>query len=389
MSKREDVVNIAKSMLGIREGSREHEDLINEYNNIRPLPVGYKIKKTDSWCAAFVSVVGVRAGMEADIMPECGCQRMIELYKKKGTWKDKHYTAKPGDIIFYDWGKNNFSDHVGIVTSREGNMLTVIEGNKSDEVSYRAIRADDASIIGYGAPEYDEESFLDKIKGDAVKGWEKYRILPSLTIAQAILESGNGKSTLAAKYNNIFGMKKGTGWAGKTVTLPTKEWNGREYVTVNAEFRVYDSLTESIDDHAKIFVKYPRYKGVLGETNYKKACKKVQLAGYATDPVYADSLISLIERERLYLYDNTAKNKEDDGYVIDGKFPVGDVYYGEKSEKIRFLQQMLIARGCPCGKAGADGELGADTLKAIYLYKKKNDLPLFTKIDWEDIISKS
>ena len=146
-------------------------------------------------------------------------------------------------------------------------------------------------------------SFIESIIPGAVSSYKKYGVLPSLTLAQAILESGWGESGLSAKYNNFFGIKAGSSWTGKTVNLSTGEQtpSGASY-TIRDNFRVYDNPAESIEDHAKLLTN-DRYKNVIASKNYKDACYAVKAAGYATAVNYSSSLISLIEQYGLNQWD--------------------------------------------------------------------------------------
>ena len=101
---RQKVVSIMEGWLGRKESDGSHRKIIDIYNGHKPLARGYKVKYTDSWCAATVSAAFITAGI-TDIAPtECGCGEMIELYQKKGRWKESDsYTPQPGDIIMYDW----------------------------------------------------------------------------------------------------------------------------------------------------------------------------------------------------------------------------------------------------------------------------------------------
>ncbi|MCL2299364.1 MAG: glycoside hydrolase family 73 protein [Firmicutes bacterium] len=129
--------------------------------------------------------------------------------------------------------------------------------------------------------------------------------LPSLTIAQAILESGWGKSELAQKANALFGVKAGANWKGPRMDKKTSEHIGGKKVEITAAFRAYGSWEESIADHGAL-LRGARYKAVAGERDYKKACRAVHAAGYATAPDYADSLIKLIEQYGLTAWDEPA-----------------------------------------------------------------------------------
>lgn len=153
--------NKLKAYLGCKEGSSQHMDIVNTYNAIRPLPQNYKLRTTDSWCAATVSAMAAKCGF-LDIVPaECSCPRQIGLWQKMGRWVENDaYKPKVGDIIYYDWddsgsGDNKgTADHVGIVCSVDGNSFRVIEGNKSDTVAYRDMKVNGKGIRGFGIPDY-------------------------------------------------------------------------------------------------------------------------------------------------------------------------------------------------------------------------------------------
>lgn len=158
---RNKVVSIAKGYLGYKESNGSHKMIIDEYNSARPLPRGYKVTYKDSWCATFVSFVGIKAGLQDIIHRECSCAQMIELYKKRGRWIEKDsYVPKAGDIIMYDWNDSGKGDcaghpeHVGIVVSIKNNSIKVIEGNKSNAVGYRDIPVNGRHIRGYCVPNY-------------------------------------------------------------------------------------------------------------------------------------------------------------------------------------------------------------------------------------------
>lgn len=127
-------------------------------------------------------------------------------------------------------------------------------------------------------------------------------ILASVTVAQALLESGWGKSQLSATYNNYFGIKAGKSWSGPTVTMNTKEVVNGKTITVKAKFRVYDSPLASMKDHSRILCA-ARYSGVKGERNYKRAIKIIKNGGYATDPHYVSKICNIIEQYGLTRFD--------------------------------------------------------------------------------------
>ena len=156
---REKFVNKAISYVGVQEDSTGHKGIIDSYNQIVPLPVNYKVKYTDSWCATFVSFIAKECDL-LDIIPaECSCTRQIALWQKMGRWiEDDAFVPKIGMVVYYDWqdsgvGDNvGVSDHVGIVVSVSNGMIKVIEGNYKDAVTYRTIAVNGKNIRGFGNP---------------------------------------------------------------------------------------------------------------------------------------------------------------------------------------------------------------------------------------------
>lgn len=160
-----NVIAQAKAWLGCKESDGSHKQIIDVYNSHKPLARGYAVKYTDAWCATFVSAVAIKVGYTDIIPTECGCNPMIELFKKLGAWEEKDdITPKPGYIIFYDWqdkgnGDNKgSSDHVGIVERVANGKVYIIEGNYSNSVKRRTLSVNGRYIRGYGVPKYDTET---------------------------------------------------------------------------------------------------------------------------------------------------------------------------------------------------------------------------------------
>lgn len=161
MSDRQNIVNAAVSYIGCKESDGSHKKIIDLYNSHKPLARGYAMKYTDAWCATFVSAMAIKCGLTAILPTECGCEKMIELFKKLGSWQeDDAYVPQPGDVIFYDWddsgsGDNRgYSDHVGIVEKVSGSTITIVEGNMSNAVGRRNLKVNARYIRGYGVPKY-------------------------------------------------------------------------------------------------------------------------------------------------------------------------------------------------------------------------------------------
>jgi len=144
-----------------------------------------------------------------------------------------------------------------------------------------------------------KEEFINSIVPAAVEAYEKYGILPSLTLAQAALESNWGKSAPGCM---LFGIKWTEGCGYDWQLLWTREYINGQWTRVQAKFRKYDSFGESVADHAQLLLK-PRYAKVRAAQTYKEACQAVYEGGYATDPDYPGKLIRLIEEYDLNRWD--------------------------------------------------------------------------------------
>jgi hypothetical protein len=161
------VVQTAESYLGCKEEDGSHEKIIDLYNSQDPLPVGYTVQYTDSWCATFVSAVALQSGLTEIIPAECGCERQIGLFQELERWEEQDSAIPlPGDLIYYDWNMEEkgectgWADHVGIVVGTKWPYLKVIEGNYSDSVGYHYLKLDDIQIRGFAKPDY--AGFLQK-----------------------------------------------------------------------------------------------------------------------------------------------------------------------------------------------------------------------------------
>ena len=150
----------------------------------------------------------------------------------------------------------------------------------------------------------EKQEFIQEIAKYAQKHARKSGVLPSLTIAQAILESNWGKSTLSRDNKNLFGIK------GPGETYQTKEFINGKWITVAANFRTYDTFEGSVRDHNAMLKRMKRYAAVIGEKDYKKACHAIWKAGYATDPDYPQKLIAIIESFELNKYDQLPEPKK-------------------------------------------------------------------------------
>ncbi|MBM55390.1 MAG: N-acetylmuramoyl-L-alanine amidase [Euryarchaeota archaeon] len=170
-----------------------------------------------------------------------------------------------------------------------------------------------------------QTDYVNKWKDEAVRQMEIYKIPASITLAQGVLESGNGVSELAKKSNNHFGIKCHQDWTG-----------GRAYHDDDEKgecFRVYDDPRDSYEDHSKFLLR-SRYSSLfeLDLEDYKGWAKGLSKCGYATNPKYPELLITIIERHELY--------KLDAGDWVDEKEAVADAHRGGKLHTSRTLHSV-------------------------------------------------
>ncbi|MGZ4034160.1 MAG: glucosaminidase domain-containing protein [Bacteroidia bacterium] len=140
--------------------------------------------------------------------------------------------------------------------------------------------------------------YIDNFKDEAIKEMLMFNIPASITLAQGMLESGNGNSDLAVYANNHFGIKCHSEWNGATFT---KDDDAKDEC-----FRKYPSVLDSYTDHSNFLKSRDRYAVLfeLKRTDYKGWAKGLKEVGYATDPKYTQRLLELIDTYKLYQYDN-------------------------------------------------------------------------------------
>ena len=146
--------------------------------------------------------------------------------------------------------------------------------------------------------------YINQYKDIAIEQMLKYKIPASITLAQGLFESGAGMSPLAKYSNNHFGIKCSGSWRGR------KTYHDDD--APNECFREYDNARDSYEDHSLFLSRGPRYQFLfsLDITDYRGWALGLKKAGYATDPSYANRLISIIEAYELYQYDTNKKHSE-------------------------------------------------------------------------------
>ena len=178
--------------------------------------------------------------------------------------------------------------------------------------------------------------YIETYKELAIEQMERYHIPASITLAQGLFESAAGQSALSLRSNNHFGIKCGTGWNGKK-TYHDDDARGEC-------FRVYSSVRASYEDHSLFLKNRSRYASLfdLPQTDYRGWANGLKKAGYATNPQYAQRLIDLIERYRLYEYDRmTSKSVRT---VLEKRMESFQEAYNERQVRINNGLLLVIAR---------------------------------------------
>lgn len=200
-------------------------------------------------------------------------------------------------INYFDNGSNSFNQ------DKSNNAFLLEIGSSPNSIDEsKATTQYVARII---AEYLNNENFIAAVAPYAQDTYKKDKIFPSVTLAQAMLESAEGTSELTKQANNLFGIKA-FNWSGKTVSMPTREnYNGKN-VVIMGKFRAYNNWGESIEDHGNFLVSNSIYSrhGVFSASSYAAQAKALQSSGYATDPNYANELIGLIQEYNLNQYDN-------------------------------------------------------------------------------------
>lgn len=160
-------------------------------------------------------------------------------------------------------------------------------------------------IVATGQQRSPREEYIEKYKDVAIEKMRTHGIPASITLAQGCLESGDGRSDLAVKANNHFGIKCHTDWKGDS-------YYKKDDDPGKSCFRKYDRVEDSFNDHSDFLRYRDRYASLfdLDITDYKGWAHGLKRAGYATDPQYAQRLIKIIEDYQLYRFDTPVKGEK-------------------------------------------------------------------------------
>lgn len=232
--------------------------------------------------------------------------------------------TKLDDIYQLLYNSGQFKPNSNIVENNKENAMKTLKGSTTKNVKKTGLLGQLGKLIGSFGKGADKlksdgiaqvhkgeailpakltestESFIKAILPGARASYKRYGILPSITMAQAALESGWGKSAIG---NNLFGIKAGSGWTGKKQYVWTTEVINGVSQKVKAWFRDYDSISDSILDHGKLLGTSGYYARVRSAKNYKDASYELGRSGYATAPNYGGTIRNLIESYGLNKYD--------------------------------------------------------------------------------------
>jgi len=218
------------------------------------------------------------------------------------------------------------------------------------------------------------EAYIEKYSQIAVDEMNMYNIPASITLAQGILESGNGESRLAVDGKNHFGIKCHSNWNGKTIIEDDDE--------KGECFRKYNRVSDSYRDHSLFLNERGRYAFLFeyNKTDYKKWAKGLKKAGYATNPKYPTLLIDLIEKYDLSRFDKGTKSKQNLYFAHSYGLPyltgVGAYYFNKKSLYFTEVNTSFAFSGVNLGynyKLFNDFYAGANT-GIIYLPSEENSI---------------
>lgn len=167
-----------------------------------------------------------------------------------------------------------------------------------------------------------KSQFIELISKIVIKENEKrnFPLFSSVVIAQAIHETGYGKSDIMMKANAVFGIKATKSWGGKVYNAKTKEcYDGISMTTISSSFRAYNNLQDSVSDYFDLICKSTRYRKALITNSPKECIEAIKNGGYATDPNYVDSILKIIKSNNLEKFDKKEKTENNN-------YKIGNIY---------------------------------------------------------------
>lgn len=214
MTTAQQVLNEARKHLGVTMGSAGHANIVNRYNQHRPLARGTNMLHSWDWCAVFVSYVFIALGATNLSGTEMSVGFFRDNhFRPKGIWLGKTSSPRAGDIITWDWDGNGWPDHIGFVESVSGNTITTIEGNTIQggvsKVGRNTFSKGDWRIYGYARPKYGTSATVSPTKSVA-------------EIAKEVLQGkwGNGNDRITRLTNAGYNPTTVQNEVNKLVSTP-------------------------------------------------------------------------------------------------------------------------------------------------------------------------
>lgn len=285
------------------------------------------IKKNGSYLIPYqYALVSHGPRIKSAFISRTNCVNLISGTKRIKMYLNKKYfyinnvrnDLKTAPIRIYCKEETYIAVPVREICNAFGWKYTVDDNKKQIKITadIKTISNVDDSLKATQFKKMSTGQFLAKMGPIAREDYKRTGILASVTLSQAILESGWGKSGLAQKSNNLFGIKasvsgntwKGSTWNGSYVTIRTKEHYSSGTTTITARFRKYPSVAKSIEDHSA-YLKYAkngsryRYAGITSTRDYRRQLRIIQNGGYCTGSSYYSQLVSIIQSYNLTRWD--------------------------------------------------------------------------------------
>jgi len=234
-----------------------------------------------------------------------------------GDDKSKFYESMYDDQLALDLTKRGDLGLAKLLVQQLGGSTAKTNTPTADLVSYRqmAIQPIKGALQEKAAPINKSikntqptisspEEFIEKLWPQAQQAAKELGVDAKVLLAQSALESGWGqhvmKNRAGESSHNLFGIKASHGWQGKTVSVQTLEYEQGVAVKRQADFRAYDSYQDSFSDYVQFLKQNPRYQQALSQAGSNKGfVEGLQKAGYATDPAYANKIMSILGRDQL------------------------------------------------------------------------------------------
>lgn len=223
------------------------------------------------------------------------------------------------------------------------------------------------------ATEAQMKAFIEEIAPYAQEAYQVIgKVLPSICIGMACVESAYGTSSIMRKHNAFFGQKVGSGktatkyWNGRFFTSKTKEeYSVGTHTVIQAAFRAYDNMRQSVFNFYEL-LNSKVYKRVLSDVPYQTQMQQIKTCGYMTSSTEVNSVIKLIQKYNLTQYDTVSNQTT----TVSSTRPT--LKKGSRGQAVEAWQMFLNSNGYCCGNT--DGIFGAKTEKAVKAYQRDHGL---------------